>query len=68
MEQSDGTSANVTVLQSCVAVSPTGEVAIVLDTSEVGKIVFAATLETCAALRREIAAAETFLRRGVGTA
>jgi hypothetical protein len=58
----------VTVIASSVAVSPTGIVAIVLDTKERGPIGFAVTLESCAALRREIAAAETALRQEPGRA
>lgn len=57
----------VTVIGSSVAMSPTGLVAIVLDTKERGPIGFAVDLESCAALRREIAAAETFLRQQLGT-
>jgi hypothetical protein len=58
----------VTVIGSSVAASPTGVVAIVLDTKESGPIGFAVTLEACVALRNEIAAAETFLRHQQGKA
>ena len=50
------------VIGSSVAAAPEGVVAIVLDTAS-GPFAFAVTLESCAALRREIAAAETLLRR-----
>ena len=53
----------VTVIGSSVAASPAGVVAIVLDMKESGPIGFSVTLESCAALRREIADAESFLRR-----
>lgn len=53
----------VTVIGSSVAGHPSGLVAIVLDTKEAGPIAFSVTLEACAALRNEIAAAETFLRQ-----
>ena len=56
----------VTVIGSSVAMFPTGIVAIVLDTRERGPIGFAVTLESCAALRREIAAAETALHQRPG--
>jgi hypothetical protein len=58
----------VTVIGSSVAGSPLGVVAIVLDTKESGPLGFAVTLESCAALRREIAVAETFLRQQQGLA
>ena len=50
------------VTGSSVAASPEGVVAIVLETAS-GPFAFAVTLESCAALRREISAAETFLRQ-----
>jgi hypothetical protein len=58
----------VTLKGSSVAVSPAGVVGIVLDTLESGAIGFSVTLEICAGLRRDLAAAETFLRQkpGVG--
>ena len=52
----------VTVIRSSVAGSAGGVVMIVLDTKKSGPIGFVVTLKLCAALRREIAAAETFLR------
>jgi hypothetical protein len=58
----------VTVTASSVAASPDGVVAIVLDTLESGPIGFAVTLASCASLRNEIAAAETFLRQQQGKA
>jgi hypothetical protein len=58
----------VTVIGSSVAVSPLGVVAIVLNTKEVGRIGFLVTLASCAALRNEIADAETFLRQKTGNA
>ena len=58
----------VTVIGSSVAAHPSGLVAIVLDTKEAGPIGFAVTLESCAALRNEIADAETFLRQQPGRA
>lgn len=58
----------VTLKGSSVAASPSGVVAIVLDTKESGPIGFAVTLETCAGLRRDLAVAETFLRQQPGKA
>jgi hypothetical protein len=51
----------VTVIGSNTAIHPGGVVAIVLNTAEEGPIAFQVTLESCAALRREIAAAESRL-------
>jgi hypothetical protein len=56
----------LTVIGSNVGVNPDGVVAIVLHTAEQGPIGFAVTLESCAGLRREIAAAETHLRMNPG--
>jgi hypothetical protein len=56
----------VTVVGSSVAGDPLGRVAIVLNTAEEGAIAFLVTLDACAALRQEIAAAETFLRQTQG--
>jgi mannitol-specific phosphotransferase system IIBC component len=58
----------VTVIGSSVAASPGGVVAIVLNTAERGHIGFSVTLASCAALRKEIAVAETFLRQIPGNA
>ena len=58
----------VTVIGSSVAASPLGVVAIVLNTKESGAIAFSVTLKSCAALRRDIADAETFLRQKTGSA
>jgi hypothetical protein len=53
----------VTVRSSSVAASRDGKmVAIVLRTKESGPIGFIVTRESCAALRRQIAIAETLLR------
>jgi hypothetical protein len=56
----------VTVIGSNTAAQPSGVVAIVLDTAEQGPIAFKVTLDSCAALRREIATAEVFLRSNLG--
>jgi hypothetical protein len=58
----------VTVIGSNTARHPDGVVAIVLDTAEEGPIAFQVTLESCAALRVEIAAAEASLRSFSNTA
>jgi len=58
----------VTVQGSSVAASPEGVVAMVLDTIESGPIGFQVSLEICAGLRRDIAAAEAFLRQKPGNA
>jgi hypothetical protein len=58
----------VTVIGSSVAASPDGIVAIVLSTKESGRIGIAVTLEVCALLRKDIAAAEIFLLGRPGTA
>jgi hypothetical protein len=53
----------VTVIGSSVAAGVDGQAAIVLNTKESGPLAFLVTLESCAALRRDIADAETFLRQ-----
>ncbi|MFT4097401.1 MAG: hypothetical protein QM651_09765 [Rhodoblastus sp.] len=58
----------LTVVGSSVAASPEGLVAIVLETREAGTLAIPMTLESCEALRRDIAAAEGFLRQKPGTA
>lgn len=58
----------VTVIGSSAVGRPDGTTAIVLDTKESGPIAFFVTLESCAALRREIECAETFLRQTPGSA
>jgi hypothetical protein len=56
----------VTVIGSSAAGSPDGVVAIVLETRESGAIAFEVTLASCAALRRDLAAAEALLRQTPG--
>jgi hypothetical protein len=56
----------LTLIGSNVGVNPDGLVAIVLHTAEQEPIGFAVTLESCAGLRREIAAAEAQLRMNPG--
>ena len=58
----------LTVIGSSTAQAADGRVAIVLETQESGVIGFLVTLDSCAALRRDIAAAETALRQQVGKA
>ena len=55
----------LTVTGSSVAIAADGQVAIVLDTTE-GPRGFLVSLEACAALRRDIAVAETALRQQAG--
>ena len=52
----------VTVVGSNTASTPDGVVAIVLETLEQGKIGFSVTLDSIAAIRRELAAAELAIR------
>jgi len=58
----------LTVVSSSVAGSPDGTVAIVLGTREFGALAIPMTLESCAALGQEIAAAEEFLQVKPGKA
>ena len=56
----------LTVIGSSTARAADGQVAIVLETQESGAIGFLVTLESCVALRRDIAVAEEFLRQTPG--
>jgi hypothetical protein len=58
----------LTVTGSSTAGAADGQVAIVLETKENGAIGFLVTLDSCAGLRRDIAAAEEFLRQKPGRA
>jgi hypothetical protein len=56
----------LTVIGSSTARAADGQVAIVLETRESGVVGFLVTLASCAALRRDIAVAEEFLRQTPG--
>jgi hypothetical protein len=58
----------VTVQRSQVVARPDGATALVLTLKETGPIAFVLTLETIEILRRELATAESILRRPVGNA
>jgi hypothetical protein len=58
----------LTVTGSRTAGRPDGRVAIVLETLEAGPIAFEVHLQAIASLRRELAAAEAFLRQSTGSA
>ena len=68
MARIEGAFQTVTVRQSWTSQTASGATALVLDTQEAGPIAFVVTLETIPLIRRELAVAETALRRPVGRA